>query len=105
MLSGLPADMLVGPRACAKSTTAPAWCQPKGWEHEADIVLEYPDGSVVGIEVKATASPSFADARHLAWLRDSLGGLFAAGVVFHTGPRGFRLGDRIAALPISALWS
>jgi predicted AAA+ superfamily ATPase len=80
-------------------------CRTKGGEHEVDIVLEYPDGSVVGIEVKATASPSFADARHLAWLRDSLGGLFAAGVVFHTGPRGFRLGDRIAALPISALWS
>jgi hypothetical protein len=41
---------------------------------------------------------------HLAWLRDELGDQFVAGVVFHTGPRAFELGDRITAVPICALW-
>jgi hypothetical protein len=45
------------------------------------------------------------DARHLAWLRDELGDRFVAGAVFHTGPHAFPLGDRITALPISAIWA
>jgi hypothetical protein len=28
-----------------------------------------------------------------------------AGVVFHTGPRAYRLGEGIIAAPISALWA
>jgi hypothetical protein len=43
-------------------------------------------------------------ARHLVWLRDELGELFTAGVVLHTGPRPFRIDERIHALPICALW-
>jgi hypothetical protein len=45
------------------------------------------------------------DARYLAWLRDELGDRFVAGAVFHTGPHAFPLGDRITALPISAIWA
>jgi len=45
------------------------------------------------------------DARHLAWLRDELGDRFVAGAVFHAGPHAFPLGDRITALPISAIWA
>jgi len=72
--------------------------------HEVDLLGELAGGSLVGIEVKAGASPTASDARHLAWLRDELGGRFAAGVVLHTGPRVFRLGERIVAAPICALW-
>ncbi|MGH9089792.1 MAG: hypothetical protein ACRDZR_00185 [Acidimicrobiales bacterium] len=61
-------------------------------------------GRVVAIEVKASASPTRDDARHLFWLRDRLDGRFARGVVFHTGPRSFGLGDRVGAVPICALW-
>jgi uncharacterized protein len=71
---------------------------------EVDIIAEARDGRVVGIECKATAAPSIADAVHLIWLRDQLGDQFAGGVVFHTGPRVVQLGDRIAALPIASLW-
>ena len=39
------------------------------------------------------------------WLRDQLGPDFRAGVLFHTGPMPFDLGDRIWALPICALWA
>jgi hypothetical protein len=58
----------------------------------------------VGIESKATAAPGDADARHLAWLRDSLGDRFVAGVLLHTGPKAFAMGDRIQAVPICCLW-
>lgn len=72
--------------------------------HEVDIVAEFPDGRVIGIEVKADAAPGPPDARHLRWLRDSIGSRFAAGIVLHTGPRPFSLYDTIWALPICALW-
>jgi predicted AAA+ superfamily ATPase len=72
--------------------------------HEVDIVAELPDGRVIGIEVKADAAPGPADARHLRWLRDSIGSRFAAGIVLHTGPRPFGLDDTICALPICAFW-
>jgi predicted AAA+ superfamily ATPase len=71
---------------------------------EIDLVAELGGGLVVGVEVKAGAAPSDRDARHLAWLRDALDDRFLAGVVLHTGPRSYRLGDRISAVPISALW-
>ncbi len=69
---------------------------------EVDLIVERPDGGIVGIEVKATAAPTAQDARHLIWLRDNEK-LFVTGIIFHTGPRPFRLDDRIHALPISAL--
>ena len=71
---------------------------------EVDLVAEQSAGRVVGIEVKASAAPRIEDARHLIWLRDRLGDRFVAGVVLHTGPRVYRLGERILAVPICALW-
>jgi len=73
--------------------------------HEVDVVLEAANGRVIGVEVKAEAAPTLRSARHLSWLRDELGDRFIAGVVLHTGPRPFVLGDRLSALPISALWA
>ncbi|ETK33083.1 ATP-binding protein [Microbispora sp. ATCC PTA-5024] len=73
--------------------------------HEVDIVLELGMGRVVGIEVKAKAAPRADDAKHLAWLRDELGDRFVAGVVLHTGPAVYDLGERIVAAPICAIWS
>jgi predicted AAA+ superfamily ATPase len=73
--------------------------------HEIDLIAELSAGSVVAIEIKATAAPKAADARHLTWLRDQLGDRFLAGAVLHTGPRPFVLGERILALPICTLWS
>lgn len=72
---------------------------------EIDLVIEIAGGAIVALEVKATAAPAAGDARHLAWLRDTIGDRFVAGAVLHTGPRAFRLDDRVLALPICALWS
>ncbi len=77
----------------------------KNGRHEVDLLAEFGVGRVVAIEVKATAAPNRGDAAHLEWMRDRLGERFLAGVVFHTGPSAFALTDRIAALPIAALWS
>lgn len=72
---------------------------------EVDLVLEHPDGRVVGIEVKATSTPSAADLRGLRYLADRLGDRFHFGVLLHTAPEATRFGPNIAALPVSALWS
>lgn len=72
---------------------------------EIDIVAELRGQRIIGIEVKADSAPSGQDARHLAWLRDNLGDRFIAGVVFHTGPATYPLGNRIVAAPISTLWA
>jgi predicted AAA+ superfamily ATPase len=72
--------------------------------NEIDLLAELAAGRVVGIEVKASASPTAKDARHLIWLREELGDRFIRGVVLHTGPRSFELAESIIAVPISALW-
>jgi hypothetical protein len=72
---------------------------------EIDVLAELAGGRLVAIEVKADAAPSVHSARHLAGLRDTYGDLFVAGIVLHTGPRVYRLGDRIIAAPISSLWA
>jgi predicted AAA+ superfamily ATPase len=77
----------------------------KDGRQEIDLLLELGGLRVIAIEVKASAAPTAADARHLAWLRDALGDRFVAGVVLHTGPRVFPLGERIVAAPISTLWT
>ena len=71
---------------------------------EVDLLAELAGGRLVAIEVKADAAPSPDAARHLATLRDRYPETFVAGVVLHTGPRTYRLGDRIVAAPISSLW-
>jgi hypothetical protein len=73
--------------------------------HEVDIVAELGGERVIGFEIKAGASVTTHDARHLAWMRDELGDRFVAGAVFHTGPHAFPLGERITAVPISAIWA
>ena len=72
---------------------------------EVDVVVEAADGRVLGLEIKATAASSRDEARHLAWLRDQLGDRFVAGAVLNTGRWIFPLGERIAAVPIAALWA
>lgn len=76
----------------------------EGGKHEIDLIAELGGDQLIAIEVKADAAPRAEDVRHLAWLRDEIGDRFVAGVLFHTGPRVFRLGERITAAPISTLW-
>jgi predicted AAA+ superfamily ATPase len=72
---------------------------------EVDLLAELAGGRLIAVEVKADAAPSTDAARHLATVRDRYPEAFVAGIVLHTGPRTYRLGDRLLAAPISALWS
>ena len=76
----------------------------KSGRHEVDLLVEGAAGTVVALEVKATAAPTRRDGQHLAWLRDELGDRFLCGAVLHTGPAVGSLGDRVFALPIAAIW-
>lgn len=71
---------------------------------EVDVILESPDGYVVGIEVKASATATERDFRWIRQLRDRLGHRFAAGIVLYTGQAAHSFGDRLTLLPMSALW-
>lgn len=73
--------------------------------NEVDLVLERSNGEIVGVEVKATATPRPRDSTGLKLLRDKLGERFQHGFLLHLGPTQIPLGDRISALPLAALWS
>jgi len=72
---------------------------------EVDLVIEARDGTIAGVESKLTASVRARDFNGLRHLRDRLGGRFGAGVVVHTGPDTLPFGDRLWAVPVSALWT
>lgn len=69
--------------------------------HEVDMVLERRDGSVVGIEAKAAATAGRADFQGLRLMRERL----AFGALLYTGPATVPFGDRLAAIPLQALWT
>ncbi len=71
---------------------------------EVDIIIERPDGNVVAIEVKSARSVNQRDASGLTFLRDRLGDRYQCGILFHTGPLTARLGERVWAVPVAALW-
>lgn len=71
---------------------------------EADAVLEKPDGSVAGVEVKAGATVGASDFAALQELRDQLGKKFIAGVVLYTGDKLIPFGDKLWLVPLPALW-
>jgi len=90
--------------AMATQRTRLSHARTKGGREEVDIVAELPGGRLLGIEIKASASPKAADAKHLRWLREEHPQRFVAGVVLHTGPDVIELDTDILAVPICAFW-
>ena len=72
---------------------------------EVDLVLETPDGRVAAVETKSALSVSARDFRHMEGLRRKLGTEFVNGVVLYSGPHVLAFGDRMTAMPVSALWA
>jgi len=72
---------------------------------EVDVVLEKADGSVAGVEVKASASATASDFAALQTLREQLGKHFAAGVVLHLGDQIIPFGDKLWLVPLGVLWA
>lgn len=77
----------------------------QGGRQEVDLLIELRDRRLIAIEVKAGSAPDASDARHLEWLRDAYSDRFLAGMVLHTGPAVYRLGEQMTAVPLSALWA
>ena len=71
---------------------------------EVDVIVEFADGTVLGIEVKSGSSFRSEHFGPLRALRDLLGERFVGGIVLNTGHVGYRFGDRLFGLPVSALW-
>lgn len=71
---------------------------------EVDIVVTGPAGRTVAIEVKATQSVTEKHFSSLRRFRTRLGEDFAAGIVLNLGQQAWSFGDRMLALPVSALW-
>ncbi len=73
--------------------------------HEADIVIERGDGMIAGIEIKASATVRPNDFKGLKALAQVCGERFAFGVVLYDSADLVPFGDRLAAAPLSCLWS
>jgi hypothetical protein len=72
---------------------------------EVDLLLESPDGRVVGIEIKS-ASDVKADAfKGLKVLKDEIGKRFFRGIVLYTGSKTVNFGQDLLAMPVSSLWN
>ncbi|GAA2533424.1 hypothetical protein Ahu01nite_055620 [Winogradskya humida] len=72
--------------------------------YEVDGVLENRRGQVIGIEVKAASTVRPGDFRGLRRLADRLGDDFVVGIVLYTGTGTLPFGEKLRAVPVSALW-
>lgn len=71
---------------------------------EVDLVIEFDDGRILAIEVKAGGKVSGKDLNGLRALRGELGDAFIAGIALHTGARSYTAEDRVHVMPIDHLW-
>jgi len=74
-------------------------------DEDIDLVLEDRSGDIACVEVKAAATLTSRDWRWLAKLRDARGSSFRAGVIVASVAQTTPLGDRLWAVPFSALWT
>lgn len=71
---------------------------------EVDFVLEYPNGTLSGIEVKARDAVSEADFHGLKELHRQTANDFICGIVLYRGKKIIPFGDRLWAVPVDSLW-
>jgi hypothetical protein len=71
---------------------------------EVDLVLEYPGGEIVGIEIKARATVSMQDVKWLKVLQEFTGERFLYGIVLYTGDQVIPFGDKLFSVPVHMLW-
>ena len=73
--------------------------------NEVDIVIEDGLGRIVGVEVKASATVSGKDFSGLRRLAAAAGESFALGLVLYDHEQTVPFAERMAAAPVSTLWS
>lgn len=73
--------------------------------NEVDAILERASGEVVAIEVKAAETVRSEDFRGIQHVMRRIGDQLLAGFVLYSGQQALPFGERLRALPISALWT
>jgi predicted AAA+ superfamily ATPase len=73
--------------------------------YECPLVLEDAQGRIIAFTLTEEAAAGPEDFRPLEFLADLAGGRFRFGFALHTGARAHWRDDRLAALPITALWA
>ena len=73
-------------------------------KNEVDIIMRNRGGFVVGIEVKASATVTTADFKGLHKLAAACKSRFSIGLVLYDHDKIIPFGDRLYAVPVSALW-
>jgi predicted AAA+ superfamily ATPase len=71
---------------------------------EVDLLVELPDDSVYGIEIRTAAGFRPHQFRNLEALAIRAGSQFRGGIVLNTAPVGFKYRPGMWGLPISSLW-
>ena len=73
--------------------------------NEVDIVIEDRLGRIVGVDVKVSATVSRRDFAGLRRLETATGDRIALGLVLYDHEHTVPFGERLAAAPLSTLWS
>ena len=73
-------------------------------QEEVDLLMEARDGRLVGVEVKASSSLTGDAFKGLRALQNSVGERLHRGIVLYSGQHVLPFGDRLWAVPLSALW-
>jgi uncharacterized protein len=73
-------------------------------QDEVDLVIEAGDGTLVGIEIKASATVNAGDFKGLRKLAAASERDFRLGLVLYDGTRAVPFGERLFAAPIPCLW-
>ena len=72
---------------------------------EVDVIIENDKQQIVGIEVKSSSTIQVSDFKHLHNLAEKVGKNLIQGIVLYDGEYITSFGERMLAVPISALWS
>jgi predicted AAA+ superfamily ATPase len=72
---------------------------------EVDIVIELRDGTLIGVEVKASKSVSQKDFQGMKALRDLARDRFLCGIILYSGTEVFPYGEDMYLAPLSSIWA
>ncbi len=72
---------------------------------EVDLLLERNDGSLVGVEFKASATVRPSDFRHLDFLSNKTKGQMRSAVIVYAGESSVQFSPGRYAVPLAALWA
>jgi len=75
-------------------------------KREIDYLITGPHGDLLGIEVKASTSPSLSDFKNLQWFKENLvpKNKKFIGIVLYTGPHVLSMGEDLWVVPIPCVY-